>query len=98
MNALNKEKAWVTPGDEASSTSCAEWLRQEEPCANKETPELAELCQEHVFNSGSPRLPFVAWPLEGQKYELFIAASVHFESILSCSGASVDILIVYCTF
>lgn len=83
---------------EASSKSCTERLCQEEQCNNKEVPELAELCQEHVFSAGSPRLPFVVCPLEGQKYELFIAASVHFEIILSCLGASADILIVYCTF
>lgn len=58
--------------------------------------ELAERCQEHVFHTGSPRLPFVACPLEGQKYELFIAASVHVEIILSYLGASVDNLIIFC--
>lgn len=96
LNVLNKEEERVTPGVEASSKSCTERLRQEEPGTDKEVPELAELCQEHVFSAGSPTLPFV--PLGGQKYELFIAPSVHFEIILSCLGASVDILFVYCTF
>lgn len=97
-NALNKEKEQVTPGVKASCKPCTERPCQEEQCNNKDVPDLAELWQEHVFSTGSPRLPFVARPLEGQKYELFIAASVPFEIILSCLGASVDILIVYCTF
>lgn len=98
LNALDKRKEWITPGVKVSSKSCTERLRQEDQCTNKEVPELAELCQEHVFSASSPRLPFVAFPLEGQKYELFIAASVHLEITLSCLGASVDILIVYCIF
>lgn len=81
LNALNKEKEQVTPGVEASSKPCTERPCQEELCNNKDMPELAELWQEHVFSTGSPRLPFVACPLEGQKYELFIAASVPFEII-----------------
>jgi len=97
LNDLNKEKERVAPGVGASSKGCTERLCREERCANKQVPELAELCQELVFSTGSPSLPFVVFALEGQKYELFIAASVHFEIILSCLGASVDILIVYCT-
>lgn len=80
------------------SKPCPERPCQEEQCNNKDVPELAELWQERLFSTALPRLPFVAHPLEGQKYELFIAASVPFEIILSCLGASVDILIVYCTF
>lgn len=98
LNGLNREQEWVTPGMEASSKSCTERLCQEEQCNNKEVPELAELCQEHVISASLPRLPFVVCPLEGQKYEPFIAASVHFEIILNCLGTSADILIVYCTF
>lgn len=81
-----------------SSRSCPERLHQEGQCSNKEVSELAELCQEHVFRTGSPRLPFVVCSLKGQKYELFIAASVHGEIILSCLGASVDISIIFCAF
>lgn len=96
LTALKKE--WIAPRVEAFSESYTERLHRKEQCKNKEVLELAELCQEDVFSTGSPRLPFVLCPLEGHKYELFIAASEHFEIILSCLKASVDILIVYCTF
>lgn len=64
--------------------------------SNKEVPELAASYQGQAFHTGSPRVPFVACSLKGQKYELFIAASVYFENSLRCLRASVDIFIVYC--